>query len=90
MSASHLAYGKLRGIVEGRGGTMTYERGGYQYGAWVISLGGKTAIVEATGEHRFAALDRLYVPKVANPITWDDYSAELVAGAEAQLLALLR
>jgi hypothetical protein len=83
------AYGKLRDIIERRGGSMTYRRQGYRHGAWEISLDGKTAIIESTGSRRFPALDRLYVPNVANPTTWDDYSDELVADAEHQLCALL-
>jgi hypothetical protein len=90
MSPPRHAYGKLRDIIEHRGGTMIYQREGYRYGAWVISLNGQTATIEATGEHRFPALDRLHVPKVANPVSWDDYRSVLVEGAEEQLLALLR
>src|SRR5262245_921966 len=89
MSTETRAYGNLRDIIERRGGTMTYERQEYRHGAWGISLDGKTAVFESTGNRRFPALDRLYVPKVARPQTWDDYSDELVADAERQLLALL-
>lgn len=83
------AYGKLRDIIERHGGTMIYERQGYRYGAWEISLDGKIAIIESTGSKKFPPLDRLYVPEVENPKTWEDYSDELVADAEHQLLALL-
>ena len=89
MSAETRPYGKLRDIIERRGGRMTYERQGYRHGAWEISLDGKTAVIESTGNRRFPALDRLYLPKVARPWTWDDYSDDLVAAAERQLLALL-
>jgi hypothetical protein len=82
------AYGKLRDIIERCGGSMTYRRQGYRYGAWKISLDGKTKIFESTGNRRLPALDRLYVPNVRNPKTWDDYSDELVPDAERQLLGL--
>jgi hypothetical protein len=89
MSAPHRVYGKLRDIIERRGGTMTYEREVYQYGAWVISLGDKTKTIEARGEHYFPELDRLYVPKVEEPTRWDDYRDELLDDAEERLLAWL-
>jgi hypothetical protein len=60
MSTPHRAYGKLRDIIERRGGTMTYQREGYQYGAWVISLNGKTATLKATGDQSFPDLDLLH------------------------------
>jgi hypothetical protein len=90
MSSSHRAYGKLRDIIERRGGTMIYQREGYPYGAWVISLDGKTATIEATGEKSFPQLDRLHVPKVENPMGWEDTHDELLGDAEAQLVALLK
>jgi hypothetical protein len=89
MSTETRAYGKLRDIIERRGGSMTYRREGYRHGAWEISLDGKTAIIEAMGGRKFPALDRLYVPTVASPKTWDDFSDELIADAEHQLLALV-
>jgi hypothetical protein len=90
MSAPDRAYGKLRDIIERRGGTMTYVREGSRYGAWVISLDGKTASILATGEHSFPQLDRLHVPKVVNPSRWDHYHDELLDDAEEHLLALLK
>jgi hypothetical protein len=83
------AYGKLRDIIERRGGTMAYRRQGYRHGAWEISLEGKRAIIEATGSRAFPPLDKLFVPQIENPKTWDDYSETLVSDAEQQLLALL-
>jgi len=83
------AYGKLRDIIERRGGSMVYRRQGYRYGAWEISLDGKRAVVEAMGARTFPAFDRLFVPKVENPKTWDDYSDKFIPDAEQQLLALL-
>jgi hypothetical protein len=87
--AERRAYGSLRDIVEKQGGTMVYQREGYQYGAWVISLHGKTAVIEASGYRAFPKLDSLYIPKVDKPKTWNDYSNDLIDGAEQKLLALL-
>jgi hypothetical protein len=47
------AYGKLRDIIERCGGSMTYRRQGYRYGAWKISLNGKTEIFKSTGKRDF-------------------------------------
>ena len=49
MSAETRPYGKIRDMVERRGGTMIYRRQGYRYGAWEISLGGKRVTVESMG-----------------------------------------
>jgi len=85
------AYGKLRDIIERHGGMMAYRRQGYRFGAWEISLDGKSKSIEAEGRRTFPALDRLFIPRpdVPEPKTWDDYRDELVPGAEEQLLALL-
>ena len=68
---------------------MSYRRQGYPHGAWEISLDGKAAIVKATGARAFPELDRFYVPKIADPKTWDDYLDEIIAHADQQLCALL-
>jgi hypothetical protein len=83
------AYGKLRDIIERRGGRMEYRRQGYRYGAWEISLKGKSAIIEAMGCKTFPKLDRLFIPNSPHPKTWDDYGPELVADGERKLIALL-
>ena len=83
------AYGMLRDIIERRGGMMIYQRKGYRRGAWEISLDGKRAVIESQGRRTFPKLDRLFVPDIPAPKTWDDYRNELVPGAEEQLLALL-
>jgi len=89
MPTENRAYGLLRDIVEGLGGTMIYEREGYPpHGAWIITLNKKSAVIRAIGERTFKELDCLYEPKNQNPKTWDDYHHELVSNAEAQLLAL--
>ncbi len=90
MTTPNRAYGKLREIIERRGGTMTYRREGFRFGAWIISLDGKTATIEATGEQTFPKLDRLHVPKVVNPTRWEHTRDELLDDAEEHLLALLK
>ena len=86
------AYGKLRDIVEHRGGAMVWHRAGYRHGAWEISLEGKRVVVEAMGVHSFPALDRFYVPRpdVPSPKTWDDYEYDLIPGAEQQFIDWIR
>jgi len=86
---SNRAYGSVRSLVEGLGGSMIYERKGYRHGAWVIRVGEKSVTIEAGGDRSFPQLDRLYVPRVPDPKHWDDYSDELVPGAEPQLLSML-
>ena len=68
---------------------MTYEREGYRYGAWVIRIGESHVTIEAGGNKSFPELDRLYVPRVPNPMHWDDYLDELVPNAETRLLSML-
>jgi hypothetical protein len=84
------AYGDLRAIIERHGGSMVYERAGYRHGAWIISLRGKQAKIEASGNRSFPPLDTLYQTSHPNPEHWDDYDGPLVEDAEAKLLALLR
>jgi hypothetical protein len=86
---AYRAYDLIRTIVERLGGSMFYERQGYRYGAWVIRIGDKSATIEAGGDRSFPALDRLHVPRVPNPMHWDDYLNELIPDAETQLLAML-
>ena len=83
------AYGLIRDIVERLGGSMTYEREGYRYGAWVIRVGESNVTIEAGGNGSFPELDQLYVPRVPNPKGWDDYLDELVPDAETKLLSML-
>ncbi len=86
---SDRAYGSIRSIVERLGGSMVYQREGYRYGAWVIRVGEHSVTIEAGGNRSFPQLDRLYVPRVSDPMHWDDYSDELVPDAETQLLSIL-
>ncbi len=84
-------YDLVRSIVERLGGSMFYERQGYRYGAWVIKIGDRSAVIVAGGDQSFPELDGLYVPKVPDPQDWDDYlKNELVPDAEAKLLSMLR
>lgn len=87
---SNRAYDEIRTLIEQRGGTMKYEKEGYEFGAWVIRLGGRTAIIEAPGIGSFPKLDRLYVPKIKSPRGWEDYTNQLVPDAEAKLWAMLK
>lgn len=80
-------YGKLREIIERHGGTMVYERDGFTIGAWILSLDGKEFVIESTGNKSHPDLDKLYVPKVTSPQTWEDYRDELLEDAEKRLLA---
>jgi hypothetical protein len=47
------AYGKLRDIMKRRGGSMTYRRQGYRYGAWKISLNGRARSLSRRGSGDF-------------------------------------
>ena len=87
MTVSYHPYGKLRDIIERHGGTMIYQGKG-RHGAWVISLDGKNKVIKATGEKSFPELDRLYVPKVVEPKTWDDRQDELLEDAEKYLISM--
>ena len=82
------AYELVRSMIERNGGSMTYERKGYRYGAWIITLGDKSRIFEADGNQSFPELDRLYIPKVKNPKDQNDYADQLVPDAELRLFAL--
>ena len=68
---------------------MTYERKDYRFGAWVITIGERSIIIENGGNRSLPELDQLYVPRVADPSHWDDYLDELVPDAETKLLSLL-
>jgi hypothetical protein len=82
------AYGLVRILIERNGGSMTYERKGYRYGAWIITLGEKSIVLKADGNQSFPELDRLYVPKIQKPKDWNDYVDQLVPDAELRLFAL--
>lgn len=82
------AYDEIRSLVIHHEGTMRYQREGFRFGAWIVAIGDKSLIIEASGEQTFPMLDRLYVPRIAKPKHWDDYSNVLVPDAELKLLAM--
>ncbi len=88
-SETRRAYEEIRKLVELRGGTMRFQRSGYRFGAWIITLDDKRVVLESTGRRLLTELDSLYVPKVPEPTTWEDYGRELVEDAEERLLSLL-
>jgi hypothetical protein len=86
---SEQPYGLVRALVESLGGSMTYKKSGFRFGAWVITKGEKNKIIEACGNQSFPELDKLYKPKVKNPRNWDDYLNELQPDADFRLLILM-
>lgn len=83
------SYDQIRSMVERLGGSMVYEREGYRYGAWVITIGENTLVIKASGNRSFPKLDQLYTPQVKDPKHWDDYTETLVPDAEKRLYSLL-
>jgi hypothetical protein len=69
---------------------MTHVRKGYQWGAWVVRLDGKTATFLSNGRG-YPDLDKLYKPKpeVEHPDHYTHYSNELQAGAVDRLIGML-
>lgn len=83
-------YEELRAIVERAGGAMYHERRGHPSGgAWIVELDGKRKVFEADGSE-YMALARLYKPLRADPMHASHYSNDLVDGAEAKWLDVLR
>jgi hypothetical protein len=68
-------YGFVREMVEKHGGTMTFHAGGGPGGRWLIALEGKSLQIDVR-DRRVNDLDRLYIAKIDNPQTWDDYEPE--------------
>ncbi len=71
-------------------GGMRWRSGGSGGGGvWVLKLKGKTAEVPVHGREK-NRLDELYVPKVDDPRSWDDYdhAGTLKKDAPNRLLAL--
>jgi hypothetical protein len=89
MSGQHRPYEELRAPIEQRGGSMVHVREGHQWGAWVITLDGKTGTFLSNGRG-YPDLDRLYRPKVSDPQHYTDYSNDLVPGAIEKLISLLK
>lgn len=83
------AYEEIRSMVEQHGGTMTFQREGFQVGgAWIVRYSGKESVFHSGGG-KFPGLDELYIPNIANPKTWDDYSNVLVDDSWDKLLHLI-
>ena len=82
------AYDEVKSLVIQHKGVMRYQREGFCFGAWIVTLGDKSITIEASGEQSFPMLDQLYVPRIAKPKHWDDYFNELVPDAELKLLAM--
>jgi hypothetical protein len=80
-------YDKLITIVENNSGEMTKEIRGVKGVIWHITLNGKHKSYDSHGEGHIPELDSLYVPRVVNPKTWDDYKDELLEDSEKILLS---
>jgi hypothetical protein len=81
-------YEELQAPIEQRGGSMVHVRKGYQWGAWIVSLNGKSRTFLSNGRG-YPELDRLYEPDVHPPMHYRDYSRRLVPGAIENLVAML-
>jgi hypothetical protein len=81
-------YEELQASIERLGGTMMHARNGYEWGAWIVTLGGKTGTFLSNGRG-YPDLDRLYRPNVTKPEHYLDYSRDLVPGAIEELVAML-
>lgn len=80
-------YEKVHNLLESLGGKMVYRPGGGPGGVWVLALWGRTTEVEVR-DNRVNRLDQLYVTKVENPETWEDFTGELVEDVHWKLIAL--
>ncbi len=84
------AYELVVELVTEIGGDMDWRPGGDGGGGtWEIDLHGKVARIPCH-DQRINALDGLYVPKVAEPSTWEDYEQQLIPGAFWRLVDLVR
>jgi hypothetical protein len=63
---------------------MVHVKKGYRYGAWIVTLDGKETAFEGVGNKTLPALDRYYkpLPGIKSPKNWDDYTSELLDGAD--------
>jgi hypothetical protein len=61
-------------VVDELGGTMTWTPGGGPGGIWKLTLRGRSAEVPVR-DHSVNDLDRLYLPLVDKPSTWDHFGA---------------
>ncbi len=87
--SEHRAYGSIRSLVEGLGGSMVWAKQGYAHGAWIVTIRDKRMVIPASGKQSFPQLDGLLVPLKPDPKTWNDYTNDLLSDAESRLLVIL-
>jgi hypothetical protein len=75
-------YSAVRDLLLSLGGSMTFKPGGGPGGVWELELHGKHTAVPVR-DNRVNRLDSLYVPRITNPVTWDDYGDESLLAADA-------
>jgi hypothetical protein len=83
-------YEEIRALVESKGGKMHHQREGYQWGAWIIELNGKSTPLLSNGSG-YPDLDRLYLPKsdAIDLNDWRNYTTILIPDAGEKLLQIL-
>jgi hypothetical protein len=75
------AYWQVRELLAPCDGTLTWKAGGFGGGGvWVLTLRGRTQIVPFRNEE-INLLDKLFKPKVENPVVSGDYSEVLADDA---------
>ena len=91
MATQRRPYEELQAPIERSGGSMIHVKKGYLWGAWEVTLAGKKRTFRSNGRG-YPDLDKLYKPKpeVQNPQHYTDYSDELVTGAIATLIGMLK
>ena len=82
-------YEEVRSLLESKGGTMEFERKGYQYGAWILTWKGKNHIARSNGSG-YPDLDQLYEPKPGdlNLNDYRSYTSRLKSDAWERALRL--
>jgi len=77
------AYEEVQNLVKDiLKGKMYYQKEGYQWGAWIIEVDGKTIPLLSNGSG-YPDLDKLYVPKpdATNLNDWRSYTTTLKPNA---------
>jgi hypothetical protein len=80
-------YGQVRNLVQSLGGTMEWKPKP-PGGSWILKLHGRTREVPVRDHTSLNDLDPLYVAKVPNPASWDDFENTLVPDAFWRLVSL--
>ncbi len=88
MKSPRRPYKELRTSIEQLVGSMIHVKEGYQLGAWMVTLNGRTKVFESNG-NGYPEFARLYVPAVSDPRHYRDYTKNLVDGAVERLIAML-